>query len=76
MFDSERNHKIAMNMKPMTQDQVMNILPLINTYELERQAGLTRLRLADVKRGKAKLSVTELEKIQKVLKQLKLNHHT
>jgi hypothetical protein len=50
-----------------TQEWLIERLHLLNEIKLEEAAGLTRRRLADAKRGKAKLSPEELERIQKAL---------
>ena len=55
----------------ITQEWFLERLYLLNTKEIERQAGLTAARISDVKRGRVKLSESELARIQEVLKQLK-----
>lgn len=53
--------------KKMTQEWLMPRLRLLNAAELEKDAGLTRGRIGDAKRGKAKLNEEELDSIRFVL---------
>ena len=57
--------------RKLTQEWLLERLSLLNAKEIERQAGMTDARLADVKRGRAKLSEDELKRIEEVFKQLR-----
>ena len=58
--------------KTLTQAWLLERLGLLNAKEIERRAGLGHNRFSDVKRGKAKLSEDELERINEVIKEIQL----
>lgn len=60
-------------LKPkLTNQSLVARMPLLNSKELERRAGLKNGRLTDVKRGKSKLREDELEIIKSILEELSI----
>ena len=57
-------------MNTLTWEALKKGLPLINSRELERSAGLRSRRIADVKDGKSSFTKEELERIRVILESL------
>jgi len=56
--------------RKLSREWLLARLRLLNASELEKDAELSKGRLADVRRGKAKLREDEIERIRKVLTSL------